>query len=75
VRGQHGVEGCLEMLVKLLASVEMRDQGWGGKWTCGRMVTLHALVARYWRSGGCSGLETTRVDDALRCSLVRAQEV
>jgi len=36
---------------------------------------VHALVARYWRSGGCSGLETTSVDDALRCSLVRAQEV
>jgi len=40
VRGQHGVEGCLETLVKLLASVEVRDQGWGGKWTCGRMVEV-----------------------------------
>jgi len=28
------------MLVKLLASVEVRDQGWGGKWTCGRMVEV-----------------------------------
>jgi len=29
VRGPHGVEGCLEMLVKLLASVE-DDFGHGG---------------------------------------------
>jgi len=48
-----GFEGCLEMLVTLLASVEVRDQGWGGKWDLwahggGVQRSLVGIGASWW---------------------------